>query len=48
MTSRHRRPGAIALAAVAALMIAMPAYAAEFTMKIGLATFKDVQHNWSM
>ena len=48
MTSRHRRPGIIASAAAAAMMIAMPAWAAEFTMKIGLATFKDVQHNWSM
>ncbi len=35
----------------AAAMIALAAgtsSAAEFTMKIGLATFKDVQHNWAM
>ncbi len=35
-----------ALAATA--MFAGGAAAAEFNMKIGLATFKDVQHNWSM
>ena len=36
-----------ASALIAGAMAWHPASAAEFTMKIGLGTFKDVQHQWS-
>ncbi len=49
MTSRSYSAHALGIAAAVALMTAAGAgMAAEFTMKIGLATFKDVQHNWAM
>lgn len=35
------------LIAAAALAIALPATAADFTMKIGFATMNDVQHQWA-
>jgi TRAP-type transport system periplasmic protein len=36
-----------AVIGVALMVGAAPASAADYTMKIGLATFKDVQHQWS-
>jgi TRAP-type transport system periplasmic protein len=38
---------AVAAIGAAMMIAATPAPAAEYTMKIGLATFKDVQHQWS-
>ena len=38
---------ALGLALVAALGSAAPASAADFTMKIGLATLNDIQHQWA-
>jgi TRAP-type C4-dicarboxylate transport system substrate-binding protein len=49
MTSRTYTARALGIAAAVAMMTAAGAStAADFTMKIGLATFKDVQHNWAM
>ena len=49
MTSRSGSSRTLAMAAAAALMTmtAGTSVAAEFTMKIGLGTFKDVQHQWA-
>ena len=39
--------GAVAGIGVYSMIGAAPSSAADFTMKIGLGTFKDVQHQWS-
>jgi TRAP-type transport system periplasmic protein len=36
-----------ALAGAAAIALAVPATSAEFTMKIGLGTMNDIQHQWA-
>ncbi len=42
-----RKSFAFAIASIAASTIVTSAYAADYNMKIGFATFKDVQHQWS-
>lgn len=42
-----RKSAVAAAALVAGAIAASPVTAADFTMKIGFATFKDVQHQWS-
>jgi len=52
-TTQHREETmkkhiALASAVLAAAAFAAPsAQAADYTMKIGFATFKDVQHQWA-
>ena len=48
MRTKSNTKSALAVVATAALMMsANAASAAEFTMKIGLGTYKDVQHQWA-